>query len=134
MMFLNAGVPEEREDNGNNKRHTTSPLRKRMKADMDLAGLASTTQKTYISVVAALQKATRCRPDHLTEEKVRRYLIWLREEKGVARGTFQTNFYGLKFFYVFTLGVDWALFLKKKFVCLIKSESLTPFPVMIAAT
>jgi len=33
---------------------------------------------------------------------------------GVARGTFDTLWSGLKFFYITTLGYDWPLFTKKK--------------------
>jgi hypothetical protein len=32
----------------------------------------------------------------------------------VAKGTFEPIFFGLKFFYVNTLGYDWPLFTKKK--------------------
>ena len=32
----------------------------------------------------------------------------------MAKGTFQTNWHGLKFFYYRTLGVDWSLFTRKK--------------------
>jgi hypothetical protein len=32
----------------------------------------------------------------------------------VAKGTFEPIFFGLKFFYINTLGYDWPLFTKKK--------------------
>jgi hypothetical protein len=131
MTVLIADIPE---DNGaGGKKRSSSPLRKRMIEDMELAGLAPTTQQTYLSSVATLQKTLQRRPDRLTEEEVRRYLIWLREEKGVARGTFQAYFYGLKFFYNCTLGVDWSLFSKRESACPIRSGFLTPFHVRIAA-
>ena len=94
--------------------HKRSPLRERMIGDMELAGLTCRTQQTYISAVALLQAHYGIRPDRLSEKKVLQYIIWLRDEKGVAKGTFQTNWYGLKFFYYRMLCVDWALFTRKK--------------------
>ena len=38
----------------------------------------------------------------------------MRDDLGIAKGTFEPLFAGLKFFYVNTLGYDWALFSKKK--------------------
>ncbi len=102
-----------------------SPLRRRMIEDMTLAGLKASTQETYISAVVRLQKVTGCIPNRLSEEQVRNYLIWLRDTEGVAKGTFQTNLYGLKFFFHITLNRDWSLFTKKKFVSPGKSEFLS---------
>ncbi len=91
-----------------------SPLRQRMIRDMELAGLTRGTQQCYVGVVVALQRHTGTRPDRLTEEQVYQYVLWLRDEKGVAKGTFQPHWYGIKFFYYRTLGVDWPLFTRKK--------------------
>src|SRR3954447_18341216 len=52
-------------------------------------------------------------PDLLSEEEVRSYLLGLRQQ-GVARGTFRTSHYGLRFFYQHTLGRTWELFGGKK--------------------
>ena len=51
---------------------------------------------------------------HLSERHVEKYILYIRDELGVARGTFVPMFFGLKFFYVNTLGYDWPLFTKKK--------------------
>ncbi len=120
MTMLNCSLPGKDGRYGSGKQQP-SPLRQRFIEDMDLAGLSDATQRTYISVIAAIQKVLKRRPDRLTEEDVRRYLIWLREEKGIAKGTFQTYLYGLKFFYYRTLNFDWSLFTKKKSACQIRS-------------
>ena len=91
-----------------------SPLRKRMIRDMELAGYTPGTQHTYIRAVAKLQDHYHIRPDRLSEKQVHQYVLWLRDQKRVAQGTFQTNWSGLKFFYYRTLGVDWPLFTRKK--------------------
>ena len=95
-------------------KHKVSPLRKRMICDMDLAGYTGGTQQTYIGAVVKLQDHYHVRPDRLSEKQVQQYILWLRDEKGVAKGTFQTSWYGLKFLYYRTLGVDWPLFTRKK--------------------
>jgi len=82
--------------------------------DMELAGLTPGTQKTYIRAVAALQAHYGLRPDRLTEKQVYSYVLWMRDERGVAKGMLQTQFHGLKFFYYRCLGYDWGLFTKKR--------------------
>ena len=91
-----------------------SPLRQRMIGDMELAGLTGGTQQNYIRAVVMLQDHYTIRPDQLTEKQVQQYIFWLRDEKKVAKGTFQSNWAGIKFFYYHTLGVDWPLFTRKK--------------------
>jgi hypothetical protein len=92
---------------------TMSPLRVRMIEDMTLAGLAEGTQKIYTQAVRRLAAHYRRSPDQLGEEEVRAYLLSLRQQ-GVARGTFQTSHYGLRFLYQHTLGRAWGLFGEKK--------------------
>ena len=93
---------------------TVSPLRQRMIRDMELAGLSLNTQQCYLRAVAALQRHSGTRPDRLTEEQVYQYVLWLRDTKGVPKGTFYPHWYGIRFFYYRTLGVDWPLFTRKK--------------------
>jgi hypothetical protein len=90
-----------------------SPLRARMIEDMTLAGLAVGTQKIYIQSVCRLAAHYRRSPDQLSEEEVRAYLLDLRQ-RGVARGTFKTGQYGLRFLYRHTLNRVWGLFGEKK--------------------
>ncbi len=91
-----------------------SPLRLRMIQDMELAGLVPGTRRAYIGAVVALQDHYGVRPDKLCEKQVRDYVLWLRDGKGVPKGTFQTHWSGLKFFYYRSLGVDWTLFTRQK--------------------
>ena len=82
--------------------------------DMELAGLSRRTQATYIGAVAAIQEKTGIRPDRLMEDTVRKYILWLREESGIAKGTFITHYHGLKFFYYRCMANNWALFTRKR--------------------
>lgn len=101
-------------DHAQARDQAVSPLRQRMIDDMELAGLSLNTQQCYLRAVVALQRHTNTRPDRLTEEQVYQYVLWLRDTQGVPKGTFQPHWYGVKFFYYRTLGVDWPLFTRKK--------------------
>ena len=102
-------------------------LRRRMIEDMQLAGLAPGTQKRYLTAVAQLAKTYHRSPDRIGEEEVRRHVLRLRDERGVARGTFATHWHGIRFLYLRTLGVEWGLFLKKKWAS--RGRSVFPWPV-----
>ena len=89
-------------------------LRMRMIDDMVSAGLLANTQAAYLRAVRGLAKHFRRSPDVLSEAEVRSYLLHLRDERGVAHGTFQPYHAGIQFLYVRTLDRDWPLFLKKR--------------------
>jgi hypothetical protein len=91
-----------------------SRLSNRLTQDMQLAGLVEGTQDLYLRAVRQLAAYYMVSPDQLSERHVVKYLLYIRDELGVARGTFVPMFFGLKFFYVQTLGYDWPLFTKKK--------------------
>ena len=96
-------------------------LRRRMIQDMNLAGFVDGTQRSYINAIRQLAGHYMTSPDQLTEQQVQDYVFYLREEKQVAKGTFQAYFQAMKFLYVITLNYDWPLFTKKKSVSLFKN-------------
>lgn len=89
-------------------------LRRRMIEDLKLAGVSQSTQEAYVRSVRQLAEHFRLSPDRITEPQLRDYLIHLRDVRGFAKGTFQQHFFGIKFFFVNTLGYDWPLLTKKK--------------------
>jgi integrase/recombinase XerD len=91
-----------------------SELRSRMFRDMRLAGLVAGTQRGYARAVRQLTGYYMIPPDQLTERNVEDYILYVRDDLGVAMGTFAPILAGLKFFYLITLGYDWPLFTKKK--------------------
>jgi hypothetical protein len=91
-----------------------TPLRKRMIDDMVSAGLAPNTQAAYIRGVLGLAAHYHRSPGDLGEAQVRSYLLHLRDERGVAQGTFRPYHAGIQFLYARTLDRDWALFSKKR--------------------
>jgi len=110
-----------------------SKLRNRMIRDMELAGLVEPTQQGYLRAVRQLAAYYMVSPDRLSERQVEKYILYLRDELGVARGTFAPMFFGLKFFYVNTLGYAWPLFTKKKFASQPGSDCPTSAVMRIAA-
>jgi Phage integrase, N-terminal SAM-like domain len=93
---------------------TMSELRNRMARDLHLAGLVEGTEREYLRAVRQLTAFYMVSPDQLSERQVEEYLLYVRDELGVAKGTFAPIFAGLKFFYLNTLGYNWPLFTKKK--------------------
>ncbi len=91
-----------------------SELRNRMLQDMQLAGLVEGSQREYLRAVRQLTAYYMRSPDRLTERQVQDYVLYVRDELGVAKGTFEPLLAGLKFFYLRTLGRTWPLFTQKK--------------------
>ena len=85
-----------------------------MTRDLQLAGLVEGTQREYLRAVRQLTAYYMISPDRLSERDVEDYLLYVRDDLGVAKGTFAPIYAGLKFFYLNTLGYDWPLFTKKK--------------------
>ena len=110
-----------------------SELRNRMTQDMQLAGLVEGTRREYLRAVRQLTAYYMVTPDRLVERQVQDYLLYVRDELGVAKGTFEPLLAGLKFFYVNTLGYEWPLFTKKKFASRFRSGCLTSVATRTAA-
>ena len=84
-----------------------SPLRKRMIEDMQLHGLSKITQESYVRAVRQLSQYVQRGPDKISEEDIRRYFLYLANEKKVRRSTATVALCGIKFFYENTLRRDW---------------------------
>ena len=106
-------------------------LRERMIQDLKLAGLGEGTQQRYLQAVRQLTAYYMVSPDQLSERQVQDYILYLRDELAIAKGTFEPMFFGLKFFFVNTLGYEWPLFTKKKYASHATSGSPTSGPMTI---
>ena len=110
-----------------------SELRNRMIQDLKLAGLKEGTARVYLRAVRQLAAYYRISPDRLSERQVQDFILYVRDDLGVAKGTFEPMLAGLKFFYVNTLGYEWPLLTKKKFASRVKSACRTFVATRIAA-
>ena len=86
-------------------------IRDQFVRDMQVAGLASESQRRYLTSVNGFFRVTWLEPASVTERDLQDFLIALREQN-VARETFRGYRYALQFLFVNTLGRDWALFKK----------------------
>ncbi len=108
-------------------------LRERLSRDLRLAGLDEGTQQAYLRAVRQLAAYYMVSPDRLSERQVEDYILYVRDELAIAKGTFQPMFFGLKFFYVQTLGYEWPLFTKKKCASHATFDCPTSAPMTIVA-
>ncbi len=83
-----------------------STLREQMLADLQLKGLTPKTQKIYLREVSNYAKYFGKSPEHLGEKELREYLLYLLNERKLAKGTYRFYYQGLKFLYKNTLKRD----------------------------
>jgi len=78
-------------------------LRDRMVADMRVRNFSGRTEQAYLAAVTGLAKYYMKRPDGLSDEELRRYLLYVRDERRLATSTCNQIQCGLRFFYGVTL-------------------------------
>jgi integrase/recombinase XerD len=87
-----------------------SLLQQRMLEDMRLRYLAKGTQKAYIRAVSELARYYDKSPDTITSEELRRYFLYLRDERKLERSTVTVKLCGIKFFFEHTLKREWIIY------------------------
>jgi integrase/recombinase XerD len=85
----------------------TTALRQRMHQDLQLAGLSERTQEAYLRAVRQLADHFHTRPDRLSEQQVRDYLLHLKNDRNFASASLIIACCGIKFFYSHTAPRDW---------------------------
>jgi site-specific recombinase XerD len=86
-----------------------TPLRQKMIEDMQLRGLSKRTQETYVRVVRQLAEYYHQPPDQLSQEEVRQYFLYLKNDKHASRSSCTQALSGLKFLYEQTLQREWPI-------------------------
>lgn len=74
-------------------------LRQKMIRAMELKNLSKHTQRAYLAAVTGLAKHYRQSPDEATQEMVDDYLLYLKNDKGLAPNSCGSALNGLRFFY-----------------------------------
>jgi site-specific recombinase XerD len=74
-----------------------------------LRGLAARTQEAYLLAVSQLARHYRKSPDQISEEELRQYFLYLKNEKHASRSTCTLALCGIKFFFQHTLGREWKM-------------------------
>ena len=110
-----------------------TPLRERMLGDLRLRNFADTSIESYIRAVRQYAEFFGRSPKELTSEDLRKYLLYLREEKKVAQGTYNQALAAIRFLYRVTLEqpkvVENVCFSKgeKKLPVILSSEEVRQF-------
>ena len=78
-------------------------LREKMKEEMQLVGLAESTQAIYLKALNQLHDYFQASPAKLSDSQIRCYLLYLKNDKKLASNTYNTQIYALRFFYCVTL-------------------------------
>jgi integrase/recombinase XerD len=76
-----------------------TPLRQKMMKVMDLQNLAHETKRNYLESVVLLVRHYKMSPDKITQEMIEDYLLFLKNDKGLAQGSLGVRATGLRFFY-----------------------------------
>ena len=82
-------------------------LRQRMTDDLQLRGMSARTQEIYVRAVWQLAEHYQRSPDTISEEELRRYFLFLKNEKKYSRSASTIALCGIKFFYENTVKRDW---------------------------
>ena len=85
-----------------------TPLRQRFIEDMQLKGLAPTTQRSYIHYVADYAKFYNLTPERLDTEAIRQYVLHLLHDKRLSPSSVNAFVASAKFLYTVTLEMPWS--------------------------
>jgi site-specific recombinase XerD len=80
-----------------------------MLEDMQLRGLSERTQEAYVGAVRQFARRYDRSPDQITEEELRQYFLYLKNEKKASRSACTIALCAIKFFHEQTLGREWSV-------------------------
>lgn len=74
-------------------------LRQQMIRAMELKNLSENTQRAYLAAVTGLAKHYQQSPDTITDKMIEDYLLYLKNDKGIAPNSCGSALTGIRFFY-----------------------------------
>jgi site-specific recombinase XerD len=89
---------------------TLKTWRERMSEDMRLRDFRPRTQEGYLLAVRQFIDRVAREPEALTDEDLRAYFLYLREDKKLAPSTINIAVHALRFFFLHTMQRDWKVF------------------------
>jgi integrase/recombinase XerD len=102
-----------------------STLRKKMVEDLQLRGYAERTQSSYARSVRQLENYWHLPAEEISEQQVRDYFLYCKNDVGWSAATMRIAYSGIKFFYTKTLPMDWET------LRLLKIKRLTTPPTVL---
>jgi len=109
-------------DRPNRSKYFNGPIYDQMAEDLQLTGKAQRTVHGYLRAVRQLADHCCKAPDQITETELRRYFLYLRNQKKSAYGTLRVALSGVQFFYRTTCVRDWNVLSMLK----LKNENTLP--------
>jgi integrase/recombinase XerD len=98
----------------------------RMLQDLQLRGMSSSTQESYIHAVRKISEHYNKLPDQITENEIKEYFLYLKNVRKYGRSASTLAMCGIKFFYTFTLKRDWPT------LTLVRSPHESKLPVVLS--
>jgi len=83
--------------------------------DLKLRGYAKRSRQSYLRALRQLQNFFSKPLDEITEEEVREYWLYCKDELKWGSATLRISYSGIKHFFTFTIRQDWPLFSEIKF-------------------
>ncbi len=84
-------------------------LRHQMIETMQLRGLSANTQRAYLQAIQLLAQHYRRPPDQLSDDDIRQYFLYLRNERQVARSTSTIALCAMKFLVEYVIHRPWPI-------------------------
>jgi site-specific recombinase XerD len=88
---------------------TIDTWRARMSEDLRLRDYSERTQTSYLLAVRQLVEWLGREPATWTEDDIRRYFLYLREDKKASPSSINVALHGIRFFVRHTMGEDWPV-------------------------
>lgn len=89
------------------KTYFSGKLYDRMSEDLHLAGMGERTHEGYLRAVRKLCEFCNRSPDRITEPQLRKYFLYLKNDRKFATGSLRVAYSGIKFFYTRTCRREW---------------------------
>ena len=105
-----------------------SPLAKQMLQDMQLAGLKERTHESYLRAVRKFAQWVNKSPQVATENDLRRYLLYIKNDQQWAGNSLKVAYSGLKFFYRHTCPQEWLTLTKLRVPKQLKLPTVLTIP------
>ena len=90
-----------------NSNYFSDKLRQKMSEDLQLIGRSARTQQAYLRAVRKLAEFYQTSPDKISEQRVRKYFLTIKNVHHYAPGSLRVAFNGIKFFYTHTCKRNW---------------------------
>lgn len=97
-----------------NDPNNLSPIARRMKEDLQLNGKGERTQQSYLRMLRKFTEFLKREPDTATEDDLRNYLLFIKNQRLWSNSTINVAYCSLKFFFAKTCPRDWPTLKKLK--------------------